>query len=242
MKILISGDGAMGQAVLAVAKQKNIEVVGLVGQKSPDNQKSAFCVKKSADCVVDFSCSELLADTAEYCKANKIPLVTGTTDLKEKTQRALDELSKTVAVCQSSNFSVGVLALKKLLQSALVFFEGFDFDIELTEKHHAKKADAPSGTAKALLTEIRTIKKDAVFVFDRRLCGARDKKQVGVSCVRGGSEVGMHTIEFFGEGETLSISHVATDKSIFALGALSVAQKLIGLKNGKYPFEYFFER
>lgn len=239
MKILISGDGAMGQSVFERAKQMQIEIIGQVGQNLSGSLDSAFCVSELPDCVVDFSCCELLADTVEFCKQNSIPLVTGTTNLSQKTQKSIKELALQVAVCQSSNFSVGILILKKLLKVALDGLKGFDFDIEFTEKHHSKKPDSPSGTAKDLLAQIIKVKKDSRLVFDRRGGAVRDKKEVGVSCVRGGSVVGIHEIEFFGEGESILLRHTAQNKSIFALGALSVAKKLYLLPKGFYGFEYF---
>lgn len=239
MKILISGDGAMGQSVFETAKQMQIEVIGQVGQNLSGSLNSAFCVSDLPNCVVDFSCCELLADTVEFCKHNSIPLVTGTTNLNQKTQKRIQELALHVAVCQSSNFSVGVLILKRLLDVALGGLKDFDFDIEFTEKHHSKKSDSPSGTAKDLLAKIVSAKKDARLVFDRRDGAVRDKNDVGVSCVRGGSVVGIHEIEFFGEGESVLLRHTAQNKSIFASGALSVAKKLCLLPKGFYGFEYF---
>lgn len=239
MKILISGDGAMGQAVLAKAKQMQIEVIGQIGQNQPGSLGSAFCVSELPDCVVDFSCCELLADTVEFCGQNNLPLVTGTTNLSKKTQKSIEDLALRVAVCQSSNFSVGVLMLKRLLNIALEGLKDFDFDIEFTEKHHSKKSDSPSGTAKDLLSQIAEVKKDARLIFDRRGGALRDKKDVGVSCVRGGSTVGIHEIEFFGEDESLLLRHTAQNKSIFASGALRVAKKLYLLPKGFYGFEYF---
>lgn len=237
-KILIVGDGAMGQTLKKVASQKGVCVLGTVGFLSETSLTSPFELEENPDCVVDFSHREFFAKTAEYCKTNKVPLVLGTTNLSSAQEELLRSLSQCVAVCHSNNFSVGVAVLKKALKEILAWVENFDFDIEIRETHHAKKRDAPSGTAKDLMTVVKE-SRDASFVFGREGFATRQKNEVGVFSLRGGSVVGKHAVELLGQSESILLQHDAWDKSVFALGALRVAQKICGLPCGSYDYEYF---
>lgn len=229
MKILVVGDGRMGRAVCEKAREKKIEVVGVV---SADGNFEGDGYEK-VDCVVDFSHDELTQKAVDFCIKNSLPMVTGTTALSSKTKNGLARLALTSSVCASENFSVGVAAMRAALKSVLVNLS--DFDIEIVEKHHRNKADAPSGTAKMLMRRVAAARKNVEFVCGRQ-SGKRTKNQVGVAILRGGSVVGEHRVEFLGDGESLIITHTAWERGIFADGAIKAAEKLVG-KIGFFRYE-----
>ena len=237
MNIAILGDGKMGELLISRAKEMGIGVLGVVGQKET-SLGSPFELSTLPDCIVDFSSPLLTKSGIEYAIANKVPLVIGTTGLDGTLVQKIHELSQVVPVTFSSNFSIGVALLKKLLRVALLYLD--DFDIELTEKHHAQKKDAPSGTAKELMAIIKAFDKSKIFVYGRQNEQQRQTAQVGVFSLRGGSVVGEHIVEFFGKGEEIALLHKATDRQIFADGALKVAQKIYKMDSGLYRIEDFF--
>ena len=229
MKILVVGDGKMGRAVCEKAREKKIKVAGVV---SADGNFDADGYE-SVDCVIDFSHDELTQKAVDCCIKNSLPLVTGTTALSGKTKNGLARLALKSSVCASENFSVGVAAMREALKRVLTILS--DFDIEIVEKHHRNKFDAPSGTAKMLMRRVADARKNAEFVYGRQ-SGKRTKNQVGVFSERGGSVVGEHRIEFLGDGESLTFTHTAWERGIFADGAIKAAEKLIG-KIGFFRYE-----
>ena len=233
IKIAIVGDGKMGNVTWERALATGFDVVG-IAKKSKDCQR---WIKNDlhAQCVVDFSHSDCVAGLVEFCEKQKIPLVTGTTGLSVVAQREIINLSKSVAVCQSSNFSVGIALLKRTVRRAVedAIRFGFAFDCHLTEKHHVTKKDSPSGTAKDILAEIeKSVQKST-------LQGVAQKSGAQVHSYRCGEVTGKHEVEFFCKGEELLFSHQAYDKSIFAEGALAVAKKILDYPVGLYSFEHF---
>ena len=151
-------------------------------------------------------------------------------------------LAKKVPVCHGGNFSAGVAVLKRAVALAVKYFErlGFEYDLALTEKHHATKRDRPSGTAKELMeiiTRLSSGKNSFAVVGEENFC--KDKGGAQIACFRCGGEVGEHTVEFVGEGQKLTIAHNAWSKSIFADGALTVAKKICNESAGWYCFEDF---
>ena len=237
MNIAVIGDGKMGELLVKRAKDKGISVLGVVGQKT-NSLPTLDKLKSLPNCIVDFSAPILTKLAIDFCYQNKVPLVVGTTGLDEQILQRIKDLSSLVPVAYSSNFSMGVALLKRLLTVALNSL--LDFDIELTEKHHAQKKDAPSGTAKELMAIIKAFDKSKIFVYGRQNEQQRQNSQVGVFSLRGGSVVGEHIVEFFGKGEEIALLHKATDRQIFADGALKVAQKIYKMDSGLYRIEDFF--
>ncbi|HHT94732.1 MAG TPA: 4-hydroxy-tetrahydrodipicolinate reductase [Clostridia bacterium] len=173
------------------------------------------------DAVIDCSHPSGAVSTVRFCKKYKKPLVYATTGLDKEQMNLLHELSKHVAVFQSANMSLGVNLLIKLCKQAATFL-GNDFDIEIIEKHHNQKIDAPSGTALKIADEInQSLNNQMTYVYDRQSKREkRDKKEIGIHAVRGGNIVGQHEVIFAGQDETITISHGAFSKDIFAQGAL----------------------
>ena len=172
----------------------------------------------------------------DYAKAKKIPVVLCTTGLSPNQINKVAETSKDVAILKSANMSLGINTIMKLLKEAANVFAPAGFDIEIVEKHHNQKVDAPSGTALALADSINEARNNEYeYVYDRsQVRKKRDKKELGISAVRGGTIVGEHEVIFAGVDEVIEIKHTAFSKSVFAKGAVEAAKFLAGKPSGMY--------
>ncbi len=185
------------------------------------------------DVVIDFTAPAATVQHAEWCAANGVGMVIGTTGLSDADLAALDTHAASIPIVQAPNMSVGVNALCALIDQAARMLGG-DYDIEIIEAHHRHKKDAPSGTALRLL-QVLLDARGGDPVFERHGdIGARKPDEIGVQTVRGGDVVGEHTVFFFGEGERLELTHRATDRGIFAAGAVRAATWVAGRKAGRY--------
>ncbi|MCL9699256.1 4-hydroxy-tetrahydrodipicolinate reductase [Staphylococcus aureus] len=238
MKILLIGYGAMNQRVARLAEEKGHEIVGVIENTpkatTPYQQYQHIADVKDADVAIDFSNPNLLFPLLD--EAFHLPLVVATTGEKEKLLNKLDELSKNMPVFFSANMSYGVHALTKILAAAVPLLD--DFDIELTETHHNKKVDAPSGTLEKLYDVIVSLKENVTPVYDRHeLNEKRQPQDIGIHSIRGGTIVGEHEVLFAGTDETIQITHRAQSKDIFANGAIQAAERLVNKPNGFYTFD-----
>lgn len=252
MNILISGFcGKMGQTVFNQAKNFNdINVVeGFDRQEAIDDYRcevqdltliSNINDAKRCDVVVDFSHFSVLNTVLDYCVKNKKPLVLATTGIRAEDEQNIINASKVVPIFRSSNMSEGVFVLLSLIKKATNMLEGWD--IEIIEKHHSHKADAPSGTGIMMLNEVKSERKNVEAVYGRnKQSGKRTPQEVGIHAVRGGGVVGEHEIDFFNEHETIKISHEAFSKGIFADGALKACKFIFGKEPGLYGMKNLFE-
>lgn len=197
---------------------------------------------KRSDIIIDFSSPEgtlsLLEKALEYAPKR---LVIGTTGLNEHTQNLIKEAGKSMSVFYASNMSLGVAVLQKIVYEASKALK--DFDIEIVEMHHKYKKDAPSGTALSLAqiaAKARDLNIDDVRISGRNgMIGERKKDEISVMSLRGGDIVGEHTVGFYAQGEFLRLSHTATDRKTFAIGALKAAQWLLKQENGLYSINDF---
>ena len=248
LKILVSGAcGKMGKAVCACALEKGYTVACGVDACGKENASFPVYpgfsdVKEKVDVIVDFSRPELLGDLMAFAEKTKTPCVIATTGLNEVQKARLQELSKTVSVFYSANFSLGVSVLCALCRRAAKALKD-EFDIEILEKHHRQKVDAPSGTALMIADAISSVLDEKPeYVFDRsKKSSPRAKEEIGFSSVRGGSIVGEHDVIFAGDQEVLTVSHSAADRAIFASGALKAAQFLVSQKPGFYTMDSMLE-
>lgn len=239
MKILLIGYGAMNQRVARLAEEKGHEIIGVI--KPQKNETTPYThydhiadAQNEADVAIDFSNPNLLFPLLE--EEFQLPLVIATTGEKEKLVEKLNELSHNMPIFFSANMSYGVHALTKILEAAVPLLQ--DYDIELTEAHHNKKVDAPSGTLVKLYDVIKDLRQNITPVYDRHeLTEQRTKDEVGIHSIRGGTIVGEHDVLFAGTDETITISHKAQSKDIFANGAITAAEKLINQSNGYYTFD-----
>ena len=189
-----------------------------------------------ADVVIDFASAVAVDKLLDYCVAKRLPLVLCTTGLSEEQLDRVSEASKEIAILKSANMSLGVNTLMKLLKEATKVFAPAGFDIEIVEKHHNLKVDAPSGTALALADSINEeLNNEYTYKYDRSADRVkRPKKEIGISAVRGGTIVGDHDVIFAGNDEVITISHRAYSKAVFGNGAVQAAKFLKGKPAGMY--------
>lgn len=195
-------------------------------------------VTEKADVVIDFSNPACLDNVVNFCAERKIPLVEATTGLSPEQTERVKALSLEVPVFSSANMSLGINLLISLVKKAVSVLEG-NFDIEIVEKHHNQKVDAPSGTALMIADSIAdTLKGECEYVYDRHSTRKkRDAKEIGIHAVRGGTIVGDHSVIFAGNDEVIEINHHAAGKEVFATGAVKAAKFLVGKKAGLYSME-----
>jgi 4-hydroxy-tetrahydrodipicolinate reductase len=232
MKIGILGaEGRMGRMIaqeISSGKYK-AEVGALIDQGG--DKEPAF---KSCDVMIDFTAPSACAEHAALAEQYQKPLVVGTTGLKPAEMAALSQAAKKAPVLYAANMSPGVNLLLALVEQAAAKL-GPDFDIEIFEAHHRDKADAPSGTALALgqaAAKARNVNLDDVMVLSR--AGKRKESAIGMSVFRGGDIIGDHTVTFAGLGERLELTHKASDRALFAKGAIKAALWLKDQKAGFY--------
>ncbi len=189
--------------------------------------------------IVDFASAKAVDHLLDYCGAHKMPLVLCTTGLSPEQIEKVKETSKKTAILRSANMSLGINTLMKLVQDAAKVLANAGFDIEIVEKHHNKKLDAPSGTALALADSINEAMDERYhYKYDRSTERVRrDENEIGISAVRGGTIVGDHDVIFAGTDEVITFSHTAYSKAIFGKGALQAALFLAGKEPGMYDMQ-----
>ena len=189
-----------------------------------------------ADVIVDFASPKAVDGLLAYSCKKQVPVVLCTTGLSKEQLAAVEKASQVTAILRSANMSLGVNLLLKLVSDAARVLAGSGFDMEIVEKHHNQKVDAPSGTALALADSMnQAMDGQYAYTCDRSTRREkRDPKEIGISSVRGGSIVGEHDVIFAGRDEVLTLSHTAYSKAIFAKGALEAAKFLAGKKPGMY--------
>lgn len=196
-------------------------------------------VEEEIDAVIDFSNAGAVDHLLEWCVAKKIPAAVCTTGLSEEQIKKLHTASESIAVLKSANMSIGVNLLLNILKEAAPKLADAGFDIEIVEKHHNQKLDAPSGTAIALADAVNEgLSEHYDYVYDRSTRREkRPKKEIGISSVRGGSIVGDHDVIFAGQDEVVTFSHTAYSRAIFAKGAIAAAKYLNGKPAGFYDMQ-----
>lgn len=235
MKIIVGGNGKMGSLIRQTAIEQGHQVLANI---------DAHCLGQlagleKADMIIDFSHRDNLDWIIDYVEKNHCALVYGTTGLDEAQKDRLTKLSENYPVFYSANYSYGVAVFEEILRVAVPLLKD-RYDMELVETHHNQKQDAPSGTAKALL-EIMNPEGEFKEVYGRQgMVGAR-QKEIGVHALRGGTEAGEHTVHFFGDNESITLTHHATNRQIFVNGALQAAQWLEGKPAGMYNMKDLFE-
>lgn len=240
MKVLINGiNGKMGQVLLnEINNTKNIEVVAGVSRTESELKIPVYTnandIKEKVDIVIDFSTPEGTLNILKYSKEKSIPVVIATTGFTKKQQDEILKYSKSIPVFQSSNMSYEINLMCDMV--AKLAKELSNSDIEIVETHHKNKVDAPSGTALMLANSINDAKKGEMeYTYDRHSRKEKRKdKEIGIHSIRGGNEVGKHTVLFFGDNESFEITHTVNSRSIFAQGSIKAAEFLINKKNGFY--------
>ena len=243
VRIIMHGcNGHMGQVISnIVEKDANAQIVA--GIDIADQGKNSYPVftdidacQVEADAIIDFSSATATDKLLEYSAARQIPVVLCSTGLSQEQLAKVEETSRKVAVLKSANMSLGINTLLKLVQDAAKVLAAAGFDMEIVEKHHRLKLDAPSGTALAVADSINEAMDNQYhYVYDRsQKREKRDDKEIGISAVRGGTIVGEHEIIFAGQDEVIEFKHTAYSKAIFGKGAVEAAKFLAGKPAGRY--------
>lgn len=247
--ILRGCNGRMGQVITQIVEEDNnsvivagIDIAANRNNKYPVYQSFTQCNVK-ADVIIDFSAPIKVSEMLDYAIAQGIGIVLCTTGFSKEDQQLIDEASQYIPILRSANMSMGVNLIMKLVQEAAKLLADAGFDIEIVERHHNKKVDAPSGTALALADSINeALNNEYGYKYDRsteRL--PREKKEIGISAVRGGTIVGEHEVIFAGTDEVIEIKHTAYSKAIFAKGAVQAAKFLPGRPAGMYQMNDLME-
>ena len=235
-------NGKMGQTITGICKEDTgIEIVaGIdlydgVPNDYPVFQTISQCDVK-ADVIIDFSNAKAVDDLLEYAVERQLPVVLCTTGLSEEQLQKVEATYEKVAILKSANMSLGVNTLLELLKKAALVFAPAGYDMEIVEKHHNLKLDAPSGTAIALADSMNeALDGKYNYVYDRsQVRQQRDKYEIGISAVRGGNIVGEHEVFFCGQDEVIEFKHTAYSKAVFAKGAVEAAKFLAGKPSGHY--------
>ncbi len=238
--LLCGANGKMGNAVRRVANDNDMVTIaaGFDINTAPCEfpvYDDLSKVAEKIDCIIDFSHPSLTDSILDFARANKIPVIVCTTGLSKEQVSKMEFYSKDTPIFFSANMSIGVNLLIDLVCRASKILES-NFDIEIVEKHHNQKLDAPSGTALAIADAISdTVSYNPHYMYDRHsVRQKRDKSEIGIHAVRGGSIVGEHTVIFAGADEVIEVKHQATSKEVFAVGAVRAAIFMQGKTPGMY--------
>lgn len=243
VKVIMHGcNGKMGQVITRMAgEDPDLAIVAGVDMRAearndyPVFADIADC-DVEADVVIDFSNAAAVDHLLDWCAGKQMPVVLCTTGLSEAQLARVEETAGRTAVLKSANMSLGINLLMKLLKDAAKVLAAEGFDMEIVERHHNQKVDAPSGTAIALADAMNgALAEDYSYVYDRsRERKKRDRQEIGISAVRGGTIVGEHEVIFAGEDEVIEFKHTAYSKALFAKGAVAAAKFLAGKGPGRY--------
>lgn len=243
IKAIMHGcNGKMGQVISRlVSEDPKIEIVaGIDVYQGISNEYPVFASLKEcnveAEVVIDFSNASVMEELLDACVEKNLPVVLCTTGLSEEQLRKVEDAGRKVAILRSANMSLGINLLMKILKEAAAVLAPAGFDIELVEKHHNQKVDAPSGTAIALADSVNeALNNEYTYKYDRsQERQKREKKEIGIASVRGGTIVGEHDVIFAGADEVITFQHTAYSKAVFGKGAIEAAKYLAGKPAGMY--------
>ncbi len=243
VKMIMHGcNGRMGKMIAGiVSEDPDIEIVAGVDLNTASDGSfpvvdSIEKIIQPADVVVDFGNSSAVDKVIDWCVEKKIPLVECTTGLTDKTLAKIESAASSIPMFKSANMSLGINIIQKILKENSAKLAEAGFDVEIVEKHHRTKLDAPSGTALALADSVNEgLSKKKDYVFDRserRM--VRPDTEIGISAVRGGTIVGDHDVIFAGRDEVITFSHTAYSRAVFAKGAVEAAKFCAGKAPGRY--------
>ncbi len=244
INVLLSGaNGKMGSEVIeAIGRVEDFKIVcGFDREETNQNgfpvYNSIDKISEKVDVIIDFSVPVATFEILKYAKKNKTPIVIATTGFSKEELEKIKEISTEIPVFRSSNMSLDINLMASLIQKVAEVLT--DADIEIVETHHNRKVDSPSGTAILLadaINEVLTEKKG--YTFDRmQKREKRNKNEIGFSSIRGGNIVGEHSVKFFGESETLEITHTAYSRQVFAEGAVNAAKFIVTKEPGLYDMK-----
>ena len=227
MKFIVNGaKGRMGAQIVALLKKEDCPHELLAGVDINATEGDGFFsslsdVTQKADCIIDFSHHSATKQICDYATKNAVPVLFATTGQTPEELEMIKTASSSIPVFVSANMSVGIAMLANFAKMAVAAMP--DADIEIVEKHHNRKLDAPSGTALLLANEIKKVKTDAEFVCGRAGMAKREKNEIGIHAIRGGGTIGVHEIIITTDSQTITLSHEAHTRELFAEGAISAA-------------------
>ena len=241
INVLINGsNGKMGQEIVKQIEQiDNIQTIcGVSRTTGIQNKFPTYTniqeIKEKPDVIIDFSIPKATFLALEYAKEKKIPIVIATTGFTEEEENKIKEYSKYIPVFKSYNMSYETFVMADVVSKLATLLK--DSDIEIIETHHNKKVDSPSGTAYILANKINEAKNSTmVYEYNRHSRkGPRQKNEIGIHSIRGGTEVGKHTVKFFSDNERFEITHTVTSRGLFGKGAIKAAEFIVNKPNGYY--------
>lgn len=231
INVLINGiDGKMGQVLLnQINSSENFNCIG-----GADKERNIYDVEKIPDVIIDFSVPSASLAMLKYAEEKNVPVVIATTGFSDEQLEVIKDYSIKLPIFKSANMSYETNLMISIVSKLAK--ELRNSDIEIVDVHHNKKVDSPSGTALMIADSINnSLDNSMYYEFDRHSKRApRDKKEIGIHSLRGGTEVGKHSVFFFGENESMEISHTVASRAVFANGALKAAEFIIGKPNGLY--------
>lgn len=248
LEVMINGcSGKMGQIVCDLVKQ-NENLLLKCGFDKNISGNFTFpvfdkieSITEKPDVIVDFSIPEATLNILNYAVSNQVPVVIATTGFTADEEKIIEEYSKQIPIFKSANMSYDIMLMKKLLQWLAPLLK--NTDIEITETHHNRKIDSPSGTAQMLADSINESLGNTLHCeynrHDKR--EKRNKSEIGMNSIRGGNIVGEHVVQFFGEFETFELKHTSYSRNVFAEGALKAASFIVDKPNGLYNMEDMFK-
>ncbi len=239
MKIIIHGIGGRMGAEVAKLAISGIRGAELLCGVDPYGSFDGVCcyksfdeIKERADCIIDFSHHTATPALLSYAEATGTPVILATTGHTEEELEAIRIASEKIAIFHAANMSLGIALLIELAKIAARTMP--DAEIEIIEKHHDRKLDAPSGTALAIANELKTVRDDAFFVYGRSSQAKRTKEEIGIHAIRLGNIVGEHEVIVGTDSQTVTLKHEAHTRALFAEGALAAAEFIIGKSAGLY--------
>ncbi|MBP3360591.1 MAG: 4-hydroxy-tetrahydrodipicolinate reductase [Clostridia bacterium] len=246
IKIIMNGcNGKMGQVISRLVSEDDkceiaagFDINGEMKNNYPVFT-DPFGYTGAADVVIDFSHPDSLEGILDYCKSRKLPIIVCTTGLSNVQKNIMEAAAGEIPVFFSANMSLGINLLISLAKQAARLL-GDSFDIEIEERHHNQKIDAPSGTALAIADGIsEEMPGGAEYVYDRHTSRRKRKKtEIGIHAIRGGTIVGDHTVIFAGNDEVIELKHSAASKEVFAAGAIKAAKFMAGKEPGMYNMNH----
>ena len=238
MNIIINGAGGrMGKALRAMLEKKGATAAALV---DPFVQQDGMLPQLtdytgSADCIIDFSNHAGTQSLLDYAVSRKLPVILCTTGHTPQELEAIEQAAAQIPIFRSGNMSLGIAVLTRLVKDAAKMFP--DADIEIVESHHNQKLDVPSGTALMLAHAAQDVRQDATLLVGRHENGKRTAREIGIHSIRMGNTVGIHEVIINTGTQILTLKHEAQDRSLFAEGALSAAEFLLGKPAGLYNMD-----
>ncbi len=242
--IIVNGAcGRMGKELIRLIGEDETLTLAACVDKFANEEgiyKNLCDVKEKGDIIIDFSNHESCAELCEYAKNKKIPIVIATTGHTTEEKELISSTAKEIPVFYSANMSLGVALLALLAKKTAALFP--NADIEIIEKHHNRKLDAPSGTALLLAEKIKTVRENALFKLGRSGNAKREPNEIGIHAVRAGNIVGEHEIIVCTDSQTITLKHEAHTRALFAEGAIAAAKFLVNVKDaGLYDMSAMLE-